>query len=210
MESVVAETIAILEEKHPALFGKTSVVDLVIGIFFTGVKLSSGHGGVAFTPAAEIPEAVCCPTSAARMPQAGRLDGRPVSELIRYALDRNVLKSAIGIAILNAVSQSILESNYAPSYSMIKGADGFDLLDIRSNETVALVGAFTPYIRRLKEMGNDFFIIEKNPRTLKPGEMALFRPESEMTGTMERSDVIIMTGTAIVNHTIDAILSSSS
>jgi uncharacterized protein len=71
VDSVVAETTATLEERYPALLEKTSVEDLVIGIFFTSVKLSSGHAGVAFTPAAEIPEAVCCATSAARMPQAG-------------------------------------------------------------------------------------------------------------------------------------------
>jgi uncharacterized protein len=208
VDSVVADTIATFEKTYPALLEKLSVEDLVIGIFFTGVKLSGGHGGVAFTPAAEIPEAVCCPTSAARMPQAGRLDGRPASELIRYALDRNVLKSAIGIAVLNALLQAVLESHHKADYSVVNNADGFDLLAIRSTETVALVGAFTPYIRRLKEMGNPFFIIEKNPKALKPEEISHFRPESEMTGTLERSDVIIMTGTAIVNHSIDGILAS--
>jgi uncharacterized protein (DUF4213/DUF364 family) len=210
VNAVVAETIAMLEEKYPVLLKETSVADLVIGIFFTGVKLSSGHGGVAFTPAAEIPEAVCCPTSAARMPQAGHLDGRPTSELIRYALDRNVLKSAIGIAVLNAVSQSAMESDHRANYSVVKDADGFDILNVRNNDRVALIGAFTPYIRRLREMGNPFFIVEKNPRALKPDEMDLFRPESDLTETLERSDVIIMTGTAIVNHTIDAILTSVS
>jgi uncharacterized protein (DUF4213/DUF364 family) len=210
VNAVVAETIAMLEEKYPVLLKETSVADLVIGIFFTGVKLSSGHGGVAFTPAAEIPEAVCCPTSAARMPQAGHLDGRPTSELIRYALDRNVLKSAIGIAVLNAVSQSAMESDHRANYSVVKDADGFDILNVRNNDRVALIGAFTPYIRRLREMGNPFFIVEKNPRALKPDEMGLFRPESDLTETLERSDVIIMTGTAIVNHTIDAILTSVS
>jgi uncharacterized protein (DUF4213/DUF364 family) len=201
VNAVVAETIAMLEEKYPVLLKETSVADLVIGIFFTGVKLSSGHGGVAFTPAAEIPEAVCCPTSAARMPQAGHLDGRPTSELIRYALDRNVLKSAIGIAVLNAVSQSAMESDHRANYSVVKDADGFDILNVRNNDRVALIGAFTPYIRRLREMGNPFFIVEKNPRALKPDEMGLFRPESDLTETLERSDVIIMTGTAIFSLT---------
>ena len=82
----------------------------MIGIFFTGVKLSTGHAGVASTPIGEIPEAVCCPTSAARMPQAGNLEDKPVAEILKYSLDPNVLKSAMGIATLNALSQLILET----------------------------------------------------------------------------------------------------
>ena len=38
------------------------------GLFFSGVKLSTGHGGLCFTPVKEIPEAVCCPSSAKAMP----------------------------------------------------------------------------------------------------------------------------------------------
>ena len=74
MFSVIAETIEILKEKSPTPLQDIWIDDLVIGIFFTGVKLSTGHAGVAFTPIGEIPEAVCCPTTAARMPQAGNLE----------------------------------------------------------------------------------------------------------------------------------------
>ena len=42
-----------------------SVEKTVIGLFFTGVKLNNGVGGVCFTPIKTIPEAVCCPSSAA-------------------------------------------------------------------------------------------------------------------------------------------------
>ena len=82
MVSVITETIEIIKEKSPFPLEKIRVEDLVIGVFFTGVKLSSDHGGCAFTPVGEIPEAVCCPTSAARMPQAGTLEGMPVSEIL--------------------------------------------------------------------------------------------------------------------------------
>jgi len=207
MSSVIAETIDIITEKSPTPLQDVWIDDLVIGIFFTGVKLSTGHAGVAFTPIGEIPEAVCCPTSAARMPQAGNLEGSPVSEVLKYSLDLNVLKSAIGVAILNALSQWIVESEEGNEYHMIKEADGFDLLKIQPHETVSLIGAFGPYIRRLKTMGNPFFIIEKTSQTLKPDEMKYFKPESEMRNALEKSGVGIITGTTIVNHTIDPILS---
>jgi uncharacterized protein (DUF4213/DUF364 family) len=205
--SVIAETIDIIIEKSPTPLEEIWIDDLVIGIFFTGVKLSTGHAGVAFTPIGEIPEAVCCPTTAARMPQAGELEGTPISEIIKYSLDPNVVKSAIGVASLNAVSQLILESANGKEYEMIRDRDGFNLLSIQPHETVSLIGAFGPYIRRLKMMGNPFFIIEKNSQTLRLDEMKHFKPESEMRDALEKSGVAILTGTSIVNHSIDQILS---
>lgn len=205
--SVIADTIDILVEKSPTPLEEIWIDDLVIGIFFTGVKLSTGHAGCAFTPIGEIPEAVCCPTTAARMPQAGNFEDSPVSEIIQYSLDTNVLKSAIGVATLNALSQYILESKNGTEYQGVIDKDGFNLLEIQPHETVSLIGAFGPYIRRLKTMGNPFFIIEKNPQTLRLDEMKYFKPESEMRDALEKSRVVIMTGTSIVNHTIDHILS---
>ena len=208
MVSLLTKTIDLITEKFPTPLQDIRVDDLVIGIFFTGMKLSTDHGGVAFTPIGEIPEAVCCPTTAARMPQAGDLEGRPLSEILKYSLDNNVLKSAIGVAALNAISQWIIESERENEYQIVKDRDGFDLLEIEPGETVSLIGAFGPYIRRLKMMGNAFFIIEKNPQTLRPDEMKYFKPETEITSALEESDVVVITGTAIVNHTIDPILSS--
>ena len=208
MAGVIAETIEILEEKSPILFQDLWVEDLVIGIFFTGVKLSTGHAGVAFTPMGEIPEAACCPTTAARMPQAGNLEGSPVSEILKYTLDTNLLKSAIGVATLNALSQSVVELRDKKDYEVITEKDGFDLLEIKPDETVTLVGAFGPYIRRLKMMGNPFTIVEKNPQTLRTDEMKYYISDSEMASALGNSDIVIITGTAMVNHTIDSILSS--
>ena len=208
MISVIAETIDIITEKSPTPLQDVWIDDLVIGIFFTGVKLSTGHAGVAFTPIGEIPEAVCCPTTAARMPQAGDLEGRPVSEILKYSLDNNVLKSAIGVATLNALSQTIVGSGTDRGFQVIEDKDGFDLLEIQPHETVSLIGAFGPYIRRLKVMGNPFFIVEKNLQTLRLEEMKYFKPVPEMASAMEKSNAVIMTGTSIVNQTIDDILSS--
>ena len=205
--SVIAETIDIIKEKSPTPLEEISIDDLVIGIFFTGVKLSTGHAGVAFTPIGEIPEAVCCPTTAARMPQAGNLEGSPVSEIIKYSLDVNVLKSAIGVATINALSQMIIESGNGAEFEIVRGRDGFDLLEIQPYETVSLIGAFGPYIQRLKMMGNPFFIIERNSQSLRLDEMKHFKPESEMREALEKSRVAILTGTSVVNHTIDHILS---
>jgi hypothetical protein len=66
MRSVVAETIDIVIEKSQGTLEKISVDDLVIGVFFTGVKLSTGQAGVAFTRVGKMPEAGCAPHPSAQ------------------------------------------------------------------------------------------------------------------------------------------------
>lgn len=204
--TILEETMEILKAKASLLLDKVTVDDLVLGIFFTGVKLSTGHGGVAFTPVGEIPEAVCCPTTAARMPRAGSLTGIPVRDCLPFATEKNVLKSAIAVAAINAVTHLALDSGIEVEGEIVTGEDGFDLLKIKPDEAISLIGAFGPYIRRLKRMGNPFFIVERNPLSLREEEKAFYRPESQMSQALEKSDVVIITGTAIVNQTIDAIV----
>jgi len=50
MTPLLSEAINVIKDKSPAPLEKVWIDDLVIGIFFTGVKLSTGHGGCAFTP----------------------------------------------------------------------------------------------------------------------------------------------------------------
>lgn len=54
MASVVAETIDLVARKSPPALQEAKIKDLAIGVFFTGVKLSTGHSGVVFTPIGEI------------------------------------------------------------------------------------------------------------------------------------------------------------
>src|SRR5438477_9431684 len=62
-QPILRETLEeIAEILGPELDGLT-VERAVIGLFFTGVKLSNGVAGACATPIKTIPEAVCCPTS---------------------------------------------------------------------------------------------------------------------------------------------------
>ncbi|NMA10201.1 MAG: DUF4213 domain-containing protein, partial [Methanomicrobiales archaeon] len=61
--SILEETLGEIREILGSDLDSITVERVVIGIFFTGVKLSDGSGGLCFTPIKEIPEAVCCPSS---------------------------------------------------------------------------------------------------------------------------------------------------
>lgn len=82
----------------------------VFGLFFSGVKLSTQHGGLCFTPIKEIPEAVCCPSSAKAMPLSGKLSHRPVREYVDDVFGSNILRRTLGIAAINALSMAVWDT----------------------------------------------------------------------------------------------------
>jgi len=206
MSVLLKETVAALEDKLGGQLDGLAVSDLVIGVFFTGVVLETGHAGVAATPVREIPEAVCCPRSLARMPEAGSLRGKPVRELLPFAFDRNVLKRAIGVAMLNAVSHLLEDKGGAEGYVVTVGRDALDEMPIRKATKVVLVGAFEPYIRRLHQLEADFCVVEKSPETLREADRTRYRSPEAARDAFTGAEVAILTGSALVNHTMDGLL----
>ncbi|NIS60883.1 MAG: Fis family transcriptional regulator [Proteobacteria bacterium] len=206
---ILEETVQLIRKRMGGRLTSVVLEECRVGVFFTGVRLESGHAGVAFTPVREIPEAVCCPRSAARMPDAGNLTRKDVHELLAYAMSPNPVKSAIGVALINALSQYLFENGLKKHYEIHYGTDGLDAMGISPLDTVCLVGAFTPYIRRLKTLGNRFLIIERTPEALRPEEIEYYRASGEVSHVLSECDVVIITGSAIVNHTIDGLLSQT-
>ena len=76
-QPILRETLAAIPEILGTELNSITVERAVIGLFFTGVKLSNGIAGACATPIKTIPEAVCCPSSAMAMPFPGKLRGRP-------------------------------------------------------------------------------------------------------------------------------------
>ncbi|WP_309493280.1 DUF364 domain-containing protein [Candidatus Hecatella orcuttiae] len=181
---------------------------VVVGVFYTGVKLNTGHGGVAFTPIHEIPDAVCCPKSFGKMPSSGRLTELSLEEVFEYPYSRSPLVSAVGVAALNAVSQKIISEKSA-KYDIVYDKDALDLAGIGPEDTVAMIGAFTPYIKRLKGNVKNLYVIERNPRALSGFDLHV-HPEEASKDLLLKADVVIVSGASIVNQTIDGILGLAS
>ena len=180
---------------------------LVIGLFFTGVKLSNGLGGICFTPIKTIPEAVCCPSSAKAMPSSGQLKGKPVTELLKGMYKGNSLLKAIGIAVLNALSETCWQKNPPRGYEIQSNVDALDAVEIPENAYAVVVGALVPFIRKLKKRERPFTILEMDPSTLKQDEMPYYAHGSRAPEFVPKADVLVITGTTLINDTLDNLLS---
>lgn len=179
---------------------------VVLGVFFTGVKLTNGHAGVCYTPIKDVPEAVCCPSSAATTPASGRLRGRGALQVAEEGLAGGPLRRAVGIAALNALSDTYWSTRDSGRYSILTAVDPIDDLTLADDAHVVVVGALVPYLRTLKRRGRPFCVLEQDPTTLKPDELPFYQPAERAPDVVPTADVLITTGTTLINGTLDGLL----
>ncbi|MGE0257523.1 MAG: DUF364 domain-containing protein [Alphaproteobacteria bacterium] len=204
--AILNETIAGVTDFLGAELDRITVERAVIGLFFTGVKLSTGNTGACATPIKTIPEAVCCPSSAMAMPFPGKLRGRPARDLLPEAFSDHGIRRAVGIATLNALADRCWDTRPHPLVELHAGVDAFDANDFRPGDRTVVVGAFVPFLKELKRRGLPYLVLEKDPATLKPDEMPFFRPAETARDIVPQADVLLITGTTLINDTLEDLL----
>ena len=186
----------------------STTADVRIGIFYTGVRLASGEVGVAFSPR-DMSDTVCCPRSASSAPLAGSLAGRDAWSLAVYAASDAPLDRAVGIASLNALSARALTRAVPHGCTLIPGQDALDAAGVRPVDRVVLVGAFTPFLKVLKGNVSDLRVIDKHPTALREDEAALWRSPTRAFETIADADVVIISGSALVEGGLDGLLDAA-
>jgi uncharacterized protein (DUF4213/DUF364 family) len=178
---------AILKELIAGLQGKDGPVRAACaGAFWTIV--TTRHTGLATT---------CRPDEASLDPHvfpvkdAGSLLEKSAGELAEYALSPETLKASLGLAAIN----SLIDLD--ESVCSEKGA--FEVLAARGRgRDVAVVGHF-PFVGKLRAVARNLWVIEKR---LRPGDL----PESEAARILPRCEVVCLTGTTFINHTLEDLL----
>lgn len=178
----------------------------VIGLFFTGVRLDNGAGGLCFTPIKAIPEAVCCPSSAKVMPASGKLEGRKAVQFLDEMLSGNFLKKTMGIAVLNALSTVCWTKKPPEAYEIKTGVDALNEMAIPDEGYVIVVGALIPALKKLKQRGKPFGILELDPLTLKADELEFLIPLEKAPEMVPKADLFVITGTTLINDTLEGLL----
>ncbi|MEM0010151.1 MAG: DUF364 domain-containing protein [Candidatus Bathyarchaeia archaeon] len=171
---------------------------VIIGLGYTAVQLDTEHVGLCYTFSSEIaPD--CCQI----WRRAGTLAGSPAIKLAELSLSWDLSEAVVGVAALNALSQLIIEKK-SDRYVIVEG-DLIDQIKIAEDDTVVLVGNIYPFIPKIIDKTRKIFILERNPRI----RGANIFPDVASEDILPGATVVIITGTALANGTIDRLLELS-
>ena len=122
---------------------------------------------------------------------AGRLTDRSALELAALARSERPTEAAIGVAAINALLPPHREQWVDLNAEEVIARRG-------AGKDVALVGHF-PFIPRLRQRVGQLWVLEQQPR----GEDL---PAEAASQVIPQADVVAVTGTTVINHTIDRLL----
>ncbi len=125
------------------------------------------------------------------VPEAGDLLRMETAELVQWALSPRLLRASIGMAVLNAVLPPHPELEFDLNVKEAIFAEG-------KGRPVAILGHF-PFIPELRQVADPLWVLEMEPA---PGDLSAdMAPE-----ILPKADVVGLTSSAFVNHTIDDLL----
>ena len=174
----------ILDELISTLDLAVKVRDLRVGPFQTAVL--TRNCGLAATPHDYAEHQEHAPVQ-----EPGSLLERGVAELVQLAYSASPLEAAIGMATIN----SLLEVDEGRCL-VLNAADL--IAEKGKNKRVALIGHF-PFVPKLRQAAKEVWVIERDPREGDVGE-------EQAEHLVPQADVVGITGTAFINHTIEHLL----
>jgi uncharacterized protein (DUF4213/DUF364 family) len=122
----------------------------------------------------------------------GQLHLKSARELAELALSTELMEASIGIAAINSLLE--VEASQA-----VESNASEVLARLGRGKNVALVGHF-PFIPQLRPAVGQLWVIEQNPRDDDyPAEAA--------ADLIPQADIVAMTSSALINHTLDGLLS---
>jgi uncharacterized protein len=198
---IIDQTYNLLLNRYEGAIAKLAIADIRIGIYLTAVRLSDGSIGTSATLTDDQP---FCQKSNRDFGDFTpmKLRGQKVMAIFESKKD-TALFSSLRMAVLSAISsKEILSGNY----KIVEDKDPIQLIDLIPNKTIAVVGAFHSYIRKISEAGCKLFVLEMNEETLSKEYKKFFVPASEFKTILPASDIVVITGQTLVNGTIDELL----
>lgn len=124
----------------------------------------------------------------------GNLTLKTALELAEYAKSKSLLEASIGMATINSmidIDESKCVEKNAFEIILEKGTD----------KNVAVVGHF-PWIPKLREKVQNFWVLEQR---IRQGDL----PAREADRILPQCDVVGITGTSFINHTLEGLLKLS-
>lgn len=198
MQKLYQEVIEFAQKKYGISAHEVLIEELIAGKFLTAVRLSLGTVGFSLTQYSKAPFLYRSERDFGAF-TPNNISGRSVKELL-LADSENPDTAALKLACANALSAAIIN---AGNYRIIPQSDPFDLAQIKAGDKVTLVGAFSSYIRKLGDRDCELRVLELDESTLRAENKKYYVPADRAEELIPDSDLVIITGSTLVNNTLD-------
>ena len=173
----------ILKSIVDSIHGNSPVTEVMRGLHWTAVV--SRRCGLA----SAMPHGVC--HNEKEDAGTGSLTDMTALELAGRCFSDEASEASLGFAAIN----SLLEINTGKC----SGSEGLQLIgEMAQDKNISVIGHF-PLLEELRKTAKNLWIIEKQPR---PGDV----PEENSPDYLPRSDIVVISSTTLINHTLPGIL----
>jgi uncharacterized protein len=198
---ILQDTIELLRRKYNDYIETLYISEVRIGVFMTAVRLSDNSFGISST-FQNIPMNCYKKSRDFGDFTPNRITGLKVIDLLESTKKNGIIET-LKVAVLNAISSKYLGN---PDYKILRNTDPIDLIDLNSNKTITIVGAFQSYIQNISKTNSRLFVLELNEDAFNEEDKKYFVPANDYPKVLPISDIVIITGLTLVNGTLDDLL----
>ncbi|MFZ2331231.1 MAG: DUF364 domain-containing protein [Atribacterota bacterium] len=183
----------VLAEAKPYLI-KSKIKDAVLGISLIGIELDNKDIGLAYMLREHLPAG--CSVFGFGQELIGT-NAYKVAQLAQNGSDD--AQRGVGIAVLTAGSRQLAlpdEDKNEPFFG----------LEINSYDVVGMIGYIPPVAKRFAEKVKDLIVFDEDISRCGGESIECIKPMAKQEELLPNCDVVIITGTTFINHTIDKLL----
>ncbi len=191
---------AVLRQVLGTNLNSLTIDRLVIGVFFVGVRLSSGFGGIAYTPPEIVRNAGRCILKS----DSSTVRGMAVEKVMGGNV-ANPFAGVIRLATLNALSAGL----FAEGRYTLDSGDLSVMARLFQGRRVCMVGAIIPLLKRLRELQPaGVTIIDHKKETAAEAEAGYgtFVSPEYTAEALAGCQTAVFTGAAIANGSMEGLI----
>ena len=185
----------VLQEAEPHIRGKgLTIEDGVIGLSFVGVRLSNGRSHFVYLMRETLPSGDMI------FPYGEKMIGMDAWEAAQWALNgAEDLQRSLGVAVLNAASPYFFD----PAYQCYE--DFYD--SITDRDVMGVIGHMPPLVKEYSGKVKRYISFDRAIDMQGSVEGAQVYPMEREAELLPQCDIVVVTGTTMINHTTEDILS---
>ena len=184
---------SVLKEAKPYLVER-KIEDAVIGLSLIGVELNNNDIGLAYTLREHLPPG--CSVFGFAQEIIGA-DAYEIAQLARIGSDD--VQRGVGMAVITAGSRQLNLRDVGKN-------EAYFGLEVRPDDIVGMIGFIPPVAKKFAERAKELIIFDEGISLNNVEKIDYVKPMEKQEELLPDCNVVIISGTTCINHTIDNLL----